>query len=216
MRWVSGIERLIERSADRRLGRLTAMRNRWRWDAVSWSPGWPGPERTRSRSRSVPGLACRSFISTSPSGRPGWIAPSETEWAEKNVTCSPARLGSLTATTTRHWKSGSNAPTPLSFSTCPGGVVQHEHSFAGSECRRAARRVRLLGLARLRDEWRLAVRIWRKRHTEPERERHIISQHEGQVAVHVLFSSGAVGDFLDRVGPERAGGGGSSVPGESP
>src|SRR3972149_6557192 len=28
---------------------------------------------------------------------------------------------------------------------------------------------------RLRDEWRLAVRIWRKRRSEPEREREIIS-----------------------------------------
>src|SRR5207247_5953440 len=30
---------------------------------------------------------------------------------------------------------------------------------------------------RLRDEWRLAVRIWWKRRSEPEREHEIISQH---------------------------------------
>jgi adenylate kinase family enzyme len=52
---------------------------------------------------------------------------------------------------------------------------------------------------RLRDEWRLAVRIWRKRRSEPEREREIISQHGQHVAVHVLTSKRAVTDFLDRL-----------------
>jgi hypothetical protein len=49
----------------------------------------------------------------------------------------------------------------------------------------------------LRDEWRLAGRIWRKRHAEPEREREIISQHGPHLAVHVLGSKRAVSDFLD-------------------
>ena len=44
--------------------------------------------------------------------------------------------------------------------------------------------------ARLRDEWRLAGRIWRKRHSEPEREREIASQYGQHVAVHVLSSRG--------------------------
>jgi hypothetical protein len=50
---------------------------------------------------------------------------------------------------------------------------------------------------RLRDEWRLAVRIWRKRRSEPEREREIISQHGQHVALHVLRSKRAVREFLD-------------------
>src|SRR3546814_15399217 len=41
---------------------------------------------------------------------------------------------------------------------------------------------------RLLDEWRLAVRVWRKDRSEPEREREIISQHGSHVARHVLRS----------------------------
>jgi hypothetical protein len=46
----------------------------------------------------------------------------------------------------------------------------------------------------LRDEWRLAVRIWRKRRSEPERE--IISQYGQHVVLHVLRSKRAVRQFL--------------------
>ena len=49
----------------------------------------------------------------------------------------------------------------------------------------------------MRDEWRLAVRIWRRRRSEPEREREIISQHSQHVALHVLRSKRAVREFLD-------------------
>jgi hypothetical protein len=50
---------------------------------------------------------------------------------------------------------------------------------------------------RLRDEWCLAARIWRKRRSEPERELEIISQHSQHVALHVLRSKRAVREFLD-------------------
>jgi hypothetical protein len=50
---------------------------------------------------------------------------------------------------------------------------------------------------RLRDEWRLAVRIWRKNRSQPEREHEIISQHGRHVALHVLRSKRAVTEFLD-------------------
>jgi hypothetical protein len=43
----------------------------------------------------------------------------------------------------------------------------------------------------------LAVRIWRKRRSEPEREHEIISQHSQHVALHVLRSKRAVREFLD-------------------
>ena len=58
--------------------------------------------------------------------------------------------------------------------------------------------------ARLRDEWRLAGRIWRKRRSEPEREREVIAQHGQHVAVHVLRSKRAVSDFLDGLDADRA------------
>jgi len=58
--------------------------------------------------------------------------------------------------------------------------------------------------ARLRDEWRLAGRIWRKRRFEPERERDVISQCGQHLVVQVLTSARAVSDFLDRLDTDRA------------
>jgi hypothetical protein len=57
---------------------------------------------------------------------------------------------------------------------------------------------------RLRDEWRLAVRIFRKRRSEPEREREVISRHGQHAACHVLTSRGAAIEFLDRLEVGRA------------
>ena len=52
---------------------------------------------------------------------------------------------------------------------------------------------------RLRDEWPLAVRIWRKRRSEPAREREIISQHGQHAALYVLRSKRAASEFLSRL-----------------
>lgn len=52
---------------------------------------------------------------------------------------------------------------------------------------------------RLRDEWRLAGRVWRKRRTEPAREREIISQHGRHAAVYVLRSKRAAEEFLNQL-----------------
>ena len=56
--------------------------------------------------------------------------------------------------------------------------------------------------ARLRDEWQLAGRIWRRRHSEPKREREVPSRYGHHV--DVLRSSRAVRDFPDRVDADRA------------
>ena len=58
--------------------------------------------------------------------------------------------------------------------------------------------------ARWRDEWRLAARIWRNRHAEPERERTVIARYGKHVAVHVLRSRRAVSDFLHLADADRA------------
>lgn len=52
-----------------------------------------------------------------------------------------------------------------------------------------------------RDEWQLATRIWRKRRSEPEREREreIISKQRHPVADYLLRSKRAVTEFLDRL-----------------
>ena len=55
---------------------------------------------------------------------------------------------------------------------------------------------------RLRDEWQLAVRIWRQRRSEPEREREIISRQGHHATVHVLRSRGAADELIDRLAVE--------------
>jgi adenylate kinase family enzyme len=52
---------------------------------------------------------------------------------------------------------------------------------------------------RLRDEWWLVWRIWRRRRWEPERELGILSQHGQHAALHVLRSEREVREFLDRL-----------------
>ncbi len=49
---------------------------------------------------------------------------------------------------------------------------------------------------RLRDEWRLAGRIWRVRRSDREREFGILSRHGKHVALYVLRSERAVREFL--------------------
>ncbi|HVX45156.1 MAG TPA: hypothetical protein VHC49_14800 [Mycobacteriales bacterium] len=50
---------------------------------------------------------------------------------------------------------------------------------------------------RLRDEWRLALRICLHGRSEPKRERAIIAEHAQHVVLHVLRSRRAVSEFLD-------------------
>ena len=50
---------------------------------------------------------------------------------------------------------------------------------------------------RLRDEWRLAIVIWRNRRSEPEREHEIISQYGQHAVLHALGSKRAAKEFLD-------------------
>jgi hypothetical protein len=52
---------------------------------------------------------------------------------------------------------------------------------------------------RLRDEWRLAVRIQRDRRTEPALEREVIARHGQRLAVHVLTSKREVHELLDGI-----------------
>ncbi len=57
---------------------------------------------------------------------------------------------------------------------------------------------------RLRDEWWLVWRIWRGRHAERERELAIASQHSEHVAVHILCSTQAARELVDRAIPGGA------------
>jgi len=53
---------------------------------------------------------------------------------------------------------------------------------------------------RLRDEWRLVIRIWQNRRIDRERELEIISRRGQHVVLHVLESKREVGEFLGSAG----------------
>jgi len=136
--------------------------------------------------------------------KPGWVAPSETEWREKQR----AVLGGDA------WIADGNYHETLDLRLERADTVV----FLDPPWWLCAGRAFLRGFRmpselpegcgypawlRLRDEWRLAVRVGRKDRSEPEREREIISQHGQHVALHVLRSKRAVADFLDGLDAEH-------------
>jgi adenylate kinase family enzyme len=136
--------------------------------------------------------------------KPGWVAPSETEWREKqrDVLAGDA------------WIADGNYHETLDLRLERADtVVVLDMPWWLCSTRALLRGFRMPGelpdgcdysaWMRLRDEWRLAVRIWRKRRLEPEREREIISQQGQHLAVRVLTSTRAVSDFLDALDADR-------------
>jgi adenylate kinase family enzyme len=132
--------------------------------------------------------------------KPGWVAPSETEWRAKQREV----LGGDS------WIADGNYHETLDVRLeRADSVVVLDMPWWRCSARALRRGLRMpdelpVGCefspwSRFRDEWCLAVRIWRNRHSEPERERTTISQHDGDIAVYVLTSKRAVGDFLQGV-----------------
>lgn len=130
--------------------------------------------------------------------KPGWVAPSETEWREK-------QRGVLAGD---EWIADGNYHETLDLRLESADTVV----FLDMPWWLCTGRALLRGLrmpdelpegcnysawTRLRDEWLLTIRIWRQRRSQPEREREIISQHGQHVALHVLRSKRAVREFLD-------------------
>jgi adenylate kinase family enzyme len=133
--------------------------------------------------------------------KPGWVAPSEAEWRTK-------QYGVLAGDA---WIADGNYHETLDLRLERADtVVFLDTSWwlcAGRAFLRGFRRPGELpegcdysAWLRLRDEWRLAVRIWRERRSEPEREHEIISQNGQHVALHVLRSKRAVREFLASLG----------------
>jgi adenylate kinase family enzyme len=133
--------------------------------------------------------------------KPGWVAPSDDEWREKQrrVLAGDAWIadGNYHETLDLRLERADtivvlDTPWPL----CAGRALLRGVGRSAGEmpegCDDSAWR-------RLRDEWPLAVRIWRRRRSEPEREREIISQHGQHAALHVLASKRAASEFLDRL-----------------
>jgi adenylate kinase family enzyme len=136
--------------------------------------------------------------------KPGWVPPSEAEWRAKQ----PAVLAG------DQWIADGNYPETLDLRVeradtvvvldmpwwrCSGRALLRGFRMPGElpdGCDYSRRR-------RLRDEWLLAVRIWRSRSSEPERERRILSQPGLRVTRHVLTSKRAVRDFLEGVGADH-------------
>jgi adenylate kinase family enzyme len=131
--------------------------------------------------------------------KPGWVAPSEREWRETQ-----SRLLASDA-----WIADGNYHETLDLRLERADtVVILDPSWWVCSARAFLRGLRKpVGelpegcddpfWRRLRDEWRLAVVIWRNRRSEPERELEIISQHGQHVALHAIGSKRAAREFLD-------------------
>jgi adenylate kinase family enzyme len=131
--------------------------------------------------------------------KPGWVAPSEAEWREKQAIVLAGDA----------WIADGNYHETLDLRLELADTVVVLDLPWWLCCTRALRRGFTMPdqlpegcpysrLARWRDEWRLAGRIVRDRHAEPARERDVIAEHAQGVAVHVLRSKRAVTDFLHR------------------
>lgn len=136
--------------------------------------------------------------------KPGWVAPPETEWRERQRSL----LGGDA------WIADGNYHETLDLRLEHADTVV----FLDMPWWLCTGRAFLRGFRmpaelpegcdyspwlRLRDEWLLAVRIWRNRRSEPAREREIISRHGQHVALHVLTSKRAVRELLGSLETNR-------------
>ncbi|HTU73634.1 MAG TPA: hypothetical protein VMG38_08950 [Trebonia sp.] len=139
----------------------------------------------------------------------GWVAPSEAEWREKQ-----RRMLSGNA-----WIADGNYQETLDLRLERADTVVFLDLpwwlCAGRAFLRGFRMPNELpegcdysAWLRLRDEWRLAVRIWRQHRSEPEREHEVIARHGQHVVLHVLRSKRAVREFLDGLDADHAAAGG--------
>ena len=130
--------------------------------------------------------------------KPGWVAPSEAEWRERQrgVLADDAWIADGNYQETldlRLERADTVVFLDLPWWLCAGRAFLRGFRMPAElppGCDYPAWR-------RLRDEWCLAVRIWRARRSEPERERGIIERHGQHAALHVLRSRRAVREFLD-------------------
>src|SRR4051812_32568524 len=136
--------------------------------------------------------------------KPGWVAPSEEEWREKQrrALAGDAWIadGNYHETLDLRLERADtivflDTPWPV----CAGRALVRGLRKSGGQmpegCDDSAWR-------RLRDEWRIAGRIWRRRRSEPKREHEIISQHGRHAALQVLRSKREVREFLDGLSVE--------------
>ena len=132
--------------------------------------------------------------------KPGWVEPSEDEWREKQrvVLAGDAWIADGNYHETldlRLERADTVVFLDMPWWRCAGRALLRGFHMPGElpeGCDYTA-------WMRWRDEWGLAVRIWRKNRAQPEIERGIIEQHGQHVALHLLRSKREVSDFLDRL-----------------
>jgi adenylate kinase family enzyme len=132
--------------------------------------------------------------------KPGWVAPSEAEWREqqRRVLAGDAWIAEGNYHETldlRLERADTIVVLDTPWRRCAGRAVRRGLRMPDQ----LPRGCEYTRWERLRDEWQLAVRIWRARRTEPARERAIIAQHGDHVAQHVFRSERAVAEFLHRI-----------------
>jgi adenylate kinase family enzyme len=133
--------------------------------------------------------------------QPGWVAPSDAEWrqVQREVLAGDAWIADGNYGETLDLRlelADSLVVLDLPWWRCSAralrrGVRMPDQLPAGCTYTR---------WQRCRDEWLLAVRVARRRRSDPALEREIIDRYDGHVAVHVLRSTAAVQELLDAVG----------------
>lgn len=134
--------------------------------------------------------------------KPGWVAPTDEEWREKQHEVLAGE----------RWIADGNYHESLELRVAMADtVVVLDTPWPVCFGRALARGLRRRGgvqmpegcedsaWRRLRDEWAVAGRVWRKRRWEPELEREIISRHGLHAEVYVLRSKRAADDFLGQL-----------------
>lgn len=129
--------------------------------------------------------------------KPGWVAPSETEWREmqRSVLAGNSWIADGNYHETldlRLERADTVVFLDIPWWICSGRALLRGFRMPDE----LPQGCNYTAWQRLRDEWRLAVRIWRKRRSDTEREKEVISRRP-QVALHVLRSVRAVTEFLD-------------------
>jgi adenylate kinase family enzyme len=146
--------------------------------------------------------------------KPGWVAPPEAEWREKQrgVLAGDAWIADGNYHETldlRLERADTVVFLDMPWWLCAGRALLRGFRMPGElpeGCDYSA-------WLRLRDEWRLAVRIRRDSRSQPELEREIISQRGQHVDLHVLTSRRAVREFVDRLDRHQLGGDDASAAG---
>lgn len=132
--------------------------------------------------------------------QPGWVAPSDAEWraTQQEVLAGDAWIADGNYSETLDLRLG-RADTivvlDLPWWLCSARALRRGLHLPGElppGCEYSR-------WQRLRDEWRLAVRIQRDRRSDPAREREAIARHGQHVDVHVLRTRKAVRALLDGV-----------------